>query len=513
MSLAALVDNAAKENPDGFAAASGDSRSTWREFSDRVARLAGGLRELNLLPGARVAVLAGLSQTNAELICALSRAGLVAVPINIRLNGRDIEHIIRDADVEALAFEQSFQEHALAVTAKMQIRNVISLSNTEHDRFIDYRQLLCSKPANCYVWSPEQLAAILYTGGTTGRPKGVMLSAQCVATHAAVIRREMGYSRDTVLIHTMPVFHIAGYSQFAGLVQGGGSLVFRPDAGPAATYQEIRAHGVNAFCCVPTTIAALLCSPIRDDALLTQIKIVGYGGSPISDLLLGQAITAMPNAKLRQIYGLTETGPITILPPQSHTLEGCGAGKLQSAGLPLPHVTIRIVDDRGVEQPPGRPGEIVVAGDGLTPGYWRNPVMTEELFRDDWLHTGDVGVKDEDGFITVVDRYKDMIITGGENVFSTEVENAIATHPSVEACAVIGLPHPVWGETVHAIVVCRRDQNVTPEEIIGFCRSRIARFKCPKSAEIRREPLPLSGVGKVLKNVLRTEAIAGRKIA
>jgi long-chain acyl-CoA synthetase len=513
MTLGTLVHRAANENPNGIAAISGESKLTWYEFSDRIARLAGGIRELGLLPGARVALLAGLSQANAELLCALARAGLVAVPLNIRLNRQDIEYIVRDADVGALIFDAGFRDLAVSIAAEVPIRHLISSSGARDDRFVDYLQLRGAEAAVRYEWAEDELAVVLYTGGTTGRSKGVMLSAGALATHSASVHAAMNYSSDTVLIHTMPTFHIAGYSLLSSLIQGAGTLVFRPDAGPTATYEAIKVHGVNAFWGVPTSIAALLASSNRDADLLGQIKTVGYGASPISSVLLEQAIAAMPNAKFVQIYGLTETGVITVLPPQNHVLSGDGAGKLQSAGLPLPHAIIRIVDDRGVEQRSGLSGEIEVSGEGLTHGYWRNPGLTEELYRDGWLRTGDVGVKDEDGFITIVDRRKDMIKTGGENVFSVEVENVIATHPAVETCAVIGLPHPVWGEAVHAVVVCRKGQDVSPEEIVEYCRSRMTAFKCPKTAHIRWEPLPLSSIGKVLKNQLRAEAVARQAVS
>jgi long-chain acyl-CoA synthetase len=513
MTLGTLVDRAANENPNGIAAISGESKLTWYEFSDRIARLAGGIRELGLLPGARVALLAGLSQASVELLCALGRAGLVAVPLNTRLNRQDIQYILRDADVDALIFDADFRDFAVSIAAEMPIRHLISSSGARDDRWVDYLQLRGAEAAVRYEWTEDELALILYTGGTTGRSKGVMLSAGALATHAASVHAAMNFSSNTVFIQTMPIFHVAGHGFLSGVIQGAGTLVFRPDAGPTATYEEIRAHGVNAFCAVPTSIVALLASPNRDADLLRRIEKVGYGGSPISSVFLEQAIAAMPNAKFVQIYGLTETGATTALPPQNHVLSGDGVGKLQSAGLALPHAVVRIVDDRGVEQPSGSPGEIVISGGGLTHGYWRNPGLTEELYRDGWLRTGDVGVKDEDGFITIVDRSKDMIKTGGENVFSVEVENVIATHPAVETCAVIGLPHPVWGEAVHAVVVCRKGKDVSPEEIVEYCRSRMTAFKCPKTAHIRQEPLPLSSIGKVLKNQLRAEAVARQAVS
>src|ERR1700737_3410953 len=212
MTLGTLVDRAAKENPNGIAAISDESKLTWYEFSDRIARLAGGIRELGLLPGARVALLAGLSQANVELLCALARAGLVAVPLNTRLNRQDIEYIVRDADVGALIFDAGFRDLAVSIAAEVPIRHLISSSGARDDRCVDYLQLRGAEAAVRYEWAEDELAVVLYTGGTTGRSKGVMLSAGALATHSASVHAAMNYSSDTVVIHTMPTFHIAGYS-------------------------------------------------------------------------------------------------------------------------------------------------------------------------------------------------------------------------------------------------------------------------------------------------------------
>jgi acyl-CoA synthetase (AMP-forming)/AMP-acid ligase II len=497
MSLAALVADAAKVNPNGRAFVSSTRSRSWHEVAADVARSAGGLRALGLGPSDRVAVLAATSEHHAEFACALSWAGLTVVPLNTRLGQAELDAIVCDADVRAVAFEANFRERALQSAAAARCELRLELERCD---WID-------EAAPRYEWVAGELAALLYTGGTTGAPKGVMLPVSAFAAHAHAMRDALAVTRESVSLQLMPLFHIGGNNVFYGVVSAAGTTVFRPDVTPAAIYDDMRAHAVDTLCAVPTALGMLLAAPGRDDAALERLKTVGYGAAPISEHLLRQALAAMPNARFRQFYGQTETGgPVLSLPPESHAPSG---GKLQSAGIPLPHARVRVVDERGVEVAAGVPGEIVAVG-SFSSGYWRQPEKTIELFRDGWLRTGDVGVQDDDGFITIVDRHKDMIISGGENVYCIEVENALAGHPAVAECAVIGVPDPTWGESVHAVIVCREGRSVQSDELIAFAQTKIARYKCPKSVEFRSAPLPLSGVGKVLKNVLRANVLEHR---
>lgn len=498
-SLAAWLADRAAAYPQRTAFVTGDVRKTWIEIEDHVSRRAAALLACGVAAGDRVAVLAGQTRANVEFMMALSWAGVTAVPINTRLSAAEMFGVLQSADVAALAFEPDFapQSEIAAEAVGISRRHVVLDEAPE------------IAPTVRHVWAPQQLATILFTGGTTGLPKGVMLSAQALLMQGLTVHEALAYDEDTIVLQAQPIFHIAGVNQLYAAAMAAATIVFRADAGPVATYEEVARNGVNSIGAVPTTLAMLIDHPDRDDALLARIRSVVYGAAPISSGLLARVAAAMPGARFCQLYGQTETGPITALLPQHHDLDGpWGVSKLNSAGRARPHYVVRTSDEDGVNVPLGQPGEILVQGPAATDGYWRDPERTAELFRDGWLRTGDAGVLDEDGFLKIVDRYKDMIVTGGENVFSAEVENTLSLHEAVASCAVFGVPDEFWGEAVRAAVILKPDRTVAEDELIAFCRDRIAGFKCPKSIEIRTTPLPLSAVGKVLKHILRAEAVA-----
>jgi len=503
MSLAQLLGVTTARDPGGIAFVSGDRTLTWREVSERVARIAGGLRALGLEAGDRVAVLAALSQAQVEFTCALSWAGLTVVPLNSRLAHEELVAIVRDADVRAFASDAGSANRVMAIAAETPAGRLIDLDEADLDA------LNSAEPLTPQAPTADSIAALLYTGGTTGAPKGVVIPARALTKQGDAMREALGLGRGTVFLHAMPIFHVAGCDQLYAAIGGGAVNVFRPNLDPAGIYEEIRLRGVTAFCGAPTLLAMVLASSAREDALLAKVETFGYGAAPISETLLVQALSAMPNAKFRQYYGLTETtGPVLSVPPAYHVTGGSNAGKLHTAGLPLADVSVRIVDEDENDLPVGTPGELLVRSDTLAAGYWRDPEKTARLFSGPWLRTGDVAVMDDDGFIAIVDRSKDIIVSGGENVYCIEVENALAAHPDVESCAVIGVPNPLWGEAVHAVVVTRPGRDLSAGDVVAHCRNRIAGFKCPKTVSFRSTPLPLSGVGKVLKHVLRAEALA-----
>ncbi len=501
VSLASWVEQRGTEHATRRAFVTGLSSKTWAEVARSVARRAGALKAAGIQPGDRVAVLAGQTQANVEFMMALSWAGVTAVPLNTRLSASEVFAILQSADVAALAFEEPFGAQSLIAADAVGIARRVLITDGAPD----------AQPADLHVWQAESLAAILFTGGTTGLPKGVMLSAGALLLQGETVLDALGYDPDTVVLQAQPIFHIAGVNQLYASTMAAATIVFRADAGPAATYEEIARNGVNSIGAVPTTLAMLIDHPDRNDALLKRVRSVVYGAAPISTGLLGRVAAAMPNARFCQLYGQTETGPITALLPVHHAPDGpWGVSKIETAGQARPHFSLRTVDDDGQDVALGQPGEIVVRGPAATVGYWRDPERTADLFREGWLRTGDAGVLDADGFIKIVDRYKDMIVTGGENVFSAEVENTLSLHPAVATCAVFGVPDDFWGEAVHAAVILKEDEAVTGPELIAFCRDRIAGYKCPKVIELRTTPLPLSAVGKVLKHVLRAEATARR---
>jgi len=485
--LTDLVREAARRAPHDAAIVASGRRVSWRDFAAGVARLAGALQAAGLRRGERVAVLAANSPELLALHYAVMWSGALLVPLNTRLAPAELAWIVGDCEPAAFVHDARTQPAADAVRAAATVPRRIALETFAAS----------ASGAEAVPPRPEALAGIFYTGGTTGRPKGVMLSHAAQLVQARNIMQSMALDGQSVFLHAMPLFHVAGAASAHATTRAGGAHAFLPAFDPAAVYARIREDGVDALALAPTMYAMLLDSPARDDAALQKVRTLCYGAAPITPPLLERLLDAFPCARIQQFYGQTEVaGACLVLPAEAHV----PGGPLHTAGHALPGFEVRVQD-----------GEIVVAGEALMEGYWRDPARTAEVVRDGWLHTGDVGVMEANGYIAVVDRLKDMIVTGGENVYSLEVEGAIAAHPAVAACAVVGLPDERWGEAVHAIVVLKKDQAVSAQELLAFCRGRIAGYKCPKSITFRAAPLPLSGVGKVQRNLLRDELAAARK--
>jgi long-chain acyl-CoA synthetase len=361
----------------------------------------------------------------------------------------------------------------------------------------------------------DELSALFYTGGTTGRSKGVMLSHQSLIMSFLCSSATMPVREDAVFLHSPPMFHLADAAMIIGVTIVGGTHVVIPAFNPEGVAGAIAAQGVTDILLVPTMVSMLCEYAAAQPVNLLSVREVTYGASPISEALLLRAMAMFPNAQFRQAYGQTELSPIaTILTPQFHRPGPGGKSYLRSAGRAAVGIDVRVVDEAMNERPLGEIGEIAVRSPGAMLGYWNMPELTRETLVEGWLRTGDAGYMDEEGFVYLVDRVKDMIVSGGENVFSAEVENAIAAHRDVVECAVIGAPDERWGERVHAIVRLRGDANASADEIIAHCRGLIAGYKCPRSVEFRTEPLPLSGAGKILKTELRKAfwAEGGRRI-
>jgi long-chain acyl-CoA synthetase len=300
------------------------------------------------------------------------------------------------------------------------------------------------------------------------------------------------------------MFHLAnGAATFAIMTAAGGSVVI-PAFEPVATMQAMQDHKVTTALLVPTMVNMMVNHPRVGDFDLSNLEYALYGASPMPEAVVRKAMQVLPQAKFQQAYGQTEAAPVlTLLEPERHVFDGPLAGKTKSAGRAVPGVEMAIMDENDTEVPRGTVGEICGRGENVMMGYWNQPELTAQTLRNGWLHTGDGGYMDEDGYVYVVDRVKDMIISGGENVYSAEVENAIYQHAAVAECAVIGIPHEKWGEQVHAIVRCKPDTSVDEAGLIAHCHELIAGYKCPRSVEVVTDPLPLSGAGKILKTELR----------
>ena len=482
-------------NADRTATVCGDRRRTWAEVADRVSRVAGGLQRRGVAPGDRVAVLALNSDRYIEAYYATAWVGAVIVPMNTRWAKAEIEFAIADSQPKLALVDTAFAElgHALAAAGLA----TIHMDPGQRGSFDDI--VAEEAPAPDALRGGDDLAGIFYTGGTTGRSKGVMLTHGGLATNFMMMCAVAPFPRDPVFLHTPPMFHLADAACVFGVTMLGGSHVVLPGFEPVATLEAIEQHRINSLVLVPTMIG-MLCEALRTHATdLTSVRRIAYGASPISEAVLKQAMAAFPNAEFGQAYGQTELSPVaTILDHADHL-----AGRLRSAGRAIPGMDLRIVNENLETVPTGVVGEVAVRGPTVMQGYWGQPDLTAQTIVDGWLRTGDGGYLDEDGYLFIVDRVKDMIVSGGENVYSAEVENALMQHPAVLQCAVIGVPDDTWGERVHAVLCLRDGFSVSEADLAAHCKPLIANYKRPRSFEVRDTPLPLSGAGKILKTELR----------
>jgi acyl-CoA synthetase (AMP-forming)/AMP-acid ligase II len=350
---------------------------------------------------------------------------------------------------------------------------------------------------------------VFYTGGTTGRPKGVMLSHSALALNAQISLLGAYFDERARLLQVAPLFHLAGLSFLLRGVVAGCTQVIVPGFSVDAMLAAIARDRSSHLMAVPAMLQVLVDDPRTAQADLSSVQFVGYGASPITEALLERAFAMFPQAEFAQGYGMTElSAGVSYLTSRYHTPEGRKLGKLSSAGQALAGVDLRIGDADGRELPRGEVGQLMVRSPCVMQGYWNLPAQTAAALRDGWMHTGDAGRMDAQGFVFIVDRFKDMIVSGGENVYCAEVEGALAGHPGVAAVAVIGVPSANWGEGVHAVVVRRPGASDEAEALIAHCRTLIAGYKCPRSIEFV-DALPISGAGKVMKYKLREPHWAG----
>lgn len=506
MNLTQGLRRAAQVNRNGVATVFEGTRRTWGEVAERVARLAGGLRDLGAAEGERVAVLSLNSDRYLECYLAASWAGAVVVPLNVRWSALENADVLADCRADVLIVDRMFAEMGATLAAgRPDLKLVYAETDAAPAGMIGYEALVAgAAPIPDAMRQTGDLAGIFYTGGTTGRSKGVMLSHGNLTANAFNALAEGLFGADCVYLHAAPMFHLAnGAAMFSLLLSGGSNRMLRAFA-PDGVLRTIQDEKVTDVLLVPTMVQMLVDHPGIGAFDLSSLRNIVYGASPISEALLDRASAALPGVAFTQAYGQTELSPIaTLLHWPEHQGEARAKGRHRSAGRATLGCEIRIADPDDNVLPNGEVGEIVARGDIVMMGYWERPEETAKALAGGWMHTGDGGWMDEDGFVHVVDRVKDMIITGGENVYSIEVENALAQHPAVAQSAVIGIPHPHWGEAVHAVVCLQPGAGAEAEELIAFCRDRIAHYKCPRSVEIRTEPMPLSGAGKILKRDLR----------
>ena len=483
--------------------AGGTRVRTYAETAERVSRLAGALRALGVGPGDRVAVLALNGDRYHEYLLAVPWADAVLNPINVRWSPAEIAYGLEHSGTRVLFVDDTFAAMLPALRdLRPDLDAVVHTGDGPTPEGALSVEVLIAEatPIEDARRGGDALAGLFYTGGTTGHPKGVMLTHTNLMTSAlGLMASGYGFAPGATYLHAAPMFHLADLAAWNSVTAAGGRHVTVPMFDPVAVMTAVAEHAVTDLLLVPTMIQAVVDHPAVAEHDLTSLRALVYGASPISQAVLERGMKTFPNAAFTQAYGMTELSPVaTLLGPEEHR-----RGDLtRSAGRAAPHTEVRVVDEDDREVPRGTVGEIVSRGGHVMAGYWDAPEESAAALRGGWMHTGDGGYMDDAGYVYVVDRIKDMIITGGENVYSAEVENALASHPGVAACAVIGLPDEQWGERVHAVVVPAAGHAPDTDALRAHVKELIAGYKAPRSVELV-DTLPVSGAGKVLKRELR----------
>ena len=493
--FAAPLERAQRVAGGSCAVVCGERRRTYAELGSRCRRLAGALSGLGLSRGDRVGVIGLNSDQYLELYLTVPAAGFVLVPVNSRLAPAEMQAILEDAGVRVLFAGGTYPGAA-------GVERTFALPDGYEDLISTAGEVPLGEGVD-----EDDLAVLFYTSGTTGAAKGAMHSHRSLVSSGLHFMATWPFAQDTRWLVASPMFHTGGTIAMLATVWAGGTHVIMPSFDPDLALDLIEREGVTHTLLVPTMLAAAAGAQLARPRQVSSLRYLSHGASPVAAETLKRARRAFPQAELLHIYGTTEATPITtLLPHEERVLDTPREG---SCGQPAVGVDVRVIDAAGADQPPGTVGEVVVRSPSVMAGYWQKPEETAQVLTGDWYHTGDLGYRDEESYLFLVDRAKDMIISGGENVYSTEVENALAAHPSVAEAAVFGIPDERWGEAVHAVVVCGED--VPPEELIAHCRARIARFKVPRQIEVQTEPLPKSAAGKILKRQLRDPHWAGKR--
>ncbi len=502
MNLGLSLSRNATRHPDKMAIECEGRQYSYDMLNRHVNRLANGLIARGINKGDKVAMMMKNSDHFVIVFYALMKAGAVAVPMNFRLTASEIEYLVNDSDAKMVFFDHEFMQvihEACEHSPKIEAQVCIGEAGLENQ--LPFAEILSSNENNPNVTVLEEDdCEILYTSGTTGKPKGALLDHHRVFHVGINFTAMIGLTVEDRMIHIAPLFHCAQLNLF--MVLGtflGCSQVIQRDFDPVQTLKALEEHRISVFFGVPTMYNYLLQVPDGKNYDLSSVKKCAYGAAPMPLSLLERSMELFGHKQFYNLCGLTEGGPGGICLTPSRHLDKIGAG-----GTPIPNTEAKVVDESGEEVGPGKVGEFIIRGETIMKEYYKKPEETSKAIRNGWLYTGDLATIDEEGYITLVDRKKDMIISGGENIYSTEVEQAIYAHPDVLEAAVIGVPHEVWGETVAAIVVMKKDVELNEEEMTGFCRKSLAGYKLPRIF-YQVDQLPRNASGKVLKYQLRKQ--------
>ena len=503
-----LIVRNARRYPNNDAIICGEARFTWAQVNNRVNRLVRALGRLGVKKGDRVAILSNNCHQYLEGYCAGGKSGIITVPLNYRLVGRELVYILNNSEANTLIIGSEYIPTVKPISNELtHIQNKILFSDNE-EGFLNYEALLETESSDEITseLNEQDLFWIMYTSGTTGHPKGVMITHKNVLTDALDDMYAYKMQKNDALLVTPPLYHAAGTAISYSAMYVGAKIVIMKKWDPLEALKLIENEKVTATWINGAMLTDLLNSPILKIKDHSSLRSVMYAGSPMPVELLKRAFPIFGKI-FWGLYGLTEnTSSATCLPIEDHVLDGPEnkTKKLYSVGRELISLHVRVINDRGEDIKPGEVGEIIIKGDTVMKGYWKNPEATSDTIKNRWLFTGDLARVDEDGDIYIVDRKKDMIISGGENIYSKEVEDVINSHPAVLESAVIGVKDDKWGESVKAIVVLLPNQELGEDELIEFCKKNLASYKKPKFIEFVKR-LPRNPSGKVLKSDLRKQ--------
>jgi long-chain acyl-CoA synthetase len=494
-------------NAAGTAVHEGERSYTWAQLIRRVQAVAAALTQLGFRKGDRMAILSLNSARYFELQYAVLWAGGTVVPINTRYAAREVVYCLHDMDGPWICADD---EMLLTLEGiKSSLHGTKGLFYMGEGRcpegYVSYEALL-QGDVQLHTAEPgvDDVALIYFTGGTSGVPKGVMLThSQILAGSQQWVGAFKSLSETDVYIHVAPMFHMAdGIMCFASAIVSCANVFLRK-FDLQALVDACNRHRVTCITLVPT-MARMICLHLEESGQqIRSLRVMVYGAAPMPRTVLALVMQTFPAVELYHGYGATEALAITILGPEYHTLDECGERMMRSCGRPFHGVLLSIQDPDHKELPPGQVGEVCIRSNAVMKGYWNKPALTQDVMIDNWYHSGDAGFLDGHGFLTLVDRVKDMLVTGGENVYSAEVENVLMLHPALEECAVIGLPDEKWGEIVHAVVRVKKGHTVAVADLQLLCREHLAGYKVPKSMDMVSKALPKTPVGKLNKRELK----------
>jgi long-chain acyl-CoA synthetase len=503
-----IVRRQARINAKKIGVVDADKEFTYREINERTNRLANGLLRLGLKKGDKAAFMADNCHAYAEAYFAFAKAGLIAVPVNARFNAGEIVYNLNHSESDVFIYQEQLDDLVEKVRPDLAtVKHFVRIGGTENE-VPGYEELLASSHAEdpSIPMEPDDIAMIMYTSGATGEAKGVIMTHRGIVAAANTQVHELRIVPEDINLLVMPMFHAGGFWPTAAHFFRGAKTIILSRFDEEKVLRTVERERVTFLNLVPTTLRRILMRSDLKNYDLSSLRVIMYAGAPIPLHQLKEAMGVLGPHRFYTGLGATEasTGGMLSFSTAEHALalDGLLAQKLGSVGRDSIGIEVMIVDDNGQELPNGKIGEIIARGDHISLGYWKMPEETAAVFKEGWLHTGDLGYRDEDAYVFIVGRKKDIIISGGENISSLEVEETISQHPEVAEVAVIGVPDELWGETVKAVVALKPNRQVREEDLVSFCRERLAAYKCPKSVDFLTE-IPKNAAGKLAKGELK----------